>query len=60
METVSIKFPAEMRDRLKTLARSNERTFAAEVRVACSHHLDSNGSSATSPEANARAITKGA
>jgi predicted DNA-binding protein len=39
METVNVKIPVDMRDRMNVLARDNDRTFAAEVRIAIREHL---------------------
>jgi predicted DNA-binding protein len=38
-ETVNVKLPVVMRDQMMSLAKSNERTFAAEVRIAIREHL---------------------
>jgi predicted DNA-binding protein len=43
METVNVKLPVDMRDKLAMLAKDNERTFAAEVRVAIRQHLQTYG-----------------
>lgn len=39
METVNVKLDTDTRDELTKLAKSNERTFAAEVRIAIREHL---------------------
>lgn len=56
----TVRIPASMRDSLEALAKRNDRSQAAETRIALRQHLQTNGSDATSPEANARAATKGA
>ncbi len=45
---------------LAAIAKNAERSIAGEIRLAIRNHLKGNGSNATSPEANARATTKGA
>lgn len=44
---------------LAAVASAAERSIAGEIRLAIRNHLKKNGSDATSPEANARAATKG-
>ena len=39
METVNVKLPVELREQMVKLANTNERTFAAEVRVAIREHV---------------------
>ena len=39
METVNVKLPVALRDQMVKLATANERTFAAEVRVAIRAHV---------------------
>jgi predicted DNA-binding protein len=42
-ETVNIKLPITMREELRKLAAANERTFAAEARIAIKAHLQTKG-----------------
>lgn len=39
METVNVKIPPTMREQMTTLAKANERTLAAEIRIAIREHL---------------------
>ena len=59
MAVVNVKIPVEHREQMNSLARENDRTFAAEVRIAIRTYLQSNGPSAPLTEADARAATKG-
>jgi predicted DNA-binding protein len=43
-ETVNVKLPVSLREQMVSLAKSNERTFAAEVRIAIRRHLQTEGS----------------
>jgi hypothetical protein len=47
METFNMKLPVALRRRLIALAKQNERTAAAEARIAVREHLDRQSSSAT-------------
>ncbi len=57
---MNVRVPPAIADAMKTRADAEEITLGAAVLEAFEAYLQSNGSDATSPEASARAATKGA